>query len=93
MGDSSISNPSNGFENQCLRNNKGFLPSVFSQAVILHVHTLEPSRNILFSTEGVNMNARKTNMLPEHYAKKVIMHHNREFVEKYIYKISDESSK
>ena len=38
------------------------------------------------------MNTRKTNILPERYAKKVIMHHNRKFVDKYIYKVSDESS-
>ena len=48
MGDSYTLNPSNGFENQSLQNKKGFLPSVLSQAVILHVHTLDPSRNMCF---------------------------------------------
>ena len=92
MGDYSMLTPSNGFENQCLQNKKGLLPSVFSQAVILHVQTLEPSRNIYILTAGVNMNTWQTNMLPERYAKKVIMHYIRNFVDKYMYKISDGSS-
>jgi hypothetical protein len=41
----------------------------------------------VFSTGGVNMNDRQTRMLPERYAKRVILHHNIKFVEKYIYKI------
>ena len=42
----------------------------------------------VFSIERVNMNTRKTNMLPERYVEKVIMHHNRKFVEKYKYKLN-----
>ena len=38
------------------------------------------------------MKTRQTNIIPWRYAKKFIMHHNRKFVEKYIYKISGESS-
>jgi hypothetical protein len=41
----------------------------------------------VFSTGRVNMNYRQTRMLPERYAKRVILHHNIKFVEKYIYKI------
>jgi hypothetical protein len=40
-----------------------------------------------FSTGGVNMNDRQTRMLPERYVKRVSLHHNVKFVEKYIYKI------
>ena len=43
----------------------------------------------VFSSAGVNMSTRQTKMLPERYAKKVIIHHNIKFVEKYIYKISE----
>jgi hypothetical protein len=46
----------------------------------------------VFSTAGVNMSTRQTNMLPEHYSKKVSMHHNSKLLEKYIYKISDQNS-
>ena len=48
MGYSSTSNPSNGFKNQTLQKKKYFLPYVFFQAVILHVQTLETSRNLCF---------------------------------------------
>jgi hypothetical protein len=41
----------------------------------------------VFSTGGVNMNDRQTRILPEQYAKRVILQHNIKFVEKYIYKI------
>jgi hypothetical protein len=41
----------------------------------------------VFSTGGVNMNDRQTRMLPERYVKRVSLHHNVKFVEKYIYKI------
>jgi hypothetical protein len=36
---------------------------------------------------GVSMTDRQTRMLPERYTKRVILHHNIKFVEKYIYKI------
>ena len=45
MGDSSTLVSSNIFKNQRLKKKKGFLPSVFFQAVILHFQTLEPSGN------------------------------------------------
>ena len=48
MGDSSTLTPSNGFDNQHLQKKKILLPSVFLQAVILHVQTLDPSRNPCF---------------------------------------------
>ena len=48
MGYSSTSTSSNGFKNQCMQNKKDFLPSLFSQAFILHVQTLEPSINLCF---------------------------------------------
>ena len=48
MEDSSTSTPSNGFKNQSLQNKKGFIHSVFSQAVILYVQTLETSINLCF---------------------------------------------
>jgi hypothetical protein len=44
------------------------------------------------STAGVNMSTRQTYMLPERYAEKVAMHHNNKFVEKDVYKISDQNS-
>jgi hypothetical protein len=43
----------------------------------------------VFSTAGVNMSTRQTNMRPERYAKKAIMHHNNKFAEKHVYTISD----
>jgi hypothetical protein len=89
MGDSSMSTPSNGFESQCLQNKKILLHSVFSLAVILHVQTRGAFQESVCSTTGVNMSTIQTNMLPERYTKKVIMHHNNKFVEKYVYKISD----
>ena len=80
MGDYPMLTPSNGFDNQRLQNKTGFIHSVFSQAFILHVHTLEPSRNLCFWRQELIWTQEKTNMLPEHYAKKVIMHNNRKFV-------------
>ena len=48
MVDSSTSTSSNGFENHNLKKKKGFLPYVLSQDFILHVQTLEASRNMCF---------------------------------------------
>ena len=48
MGYSSTSAPSNIFKNRHLQKIKGLFSSVLSQSVILHVQTLEPSRNICF---------------------------------------------
>jgi hypothetical protein len=45
----------------------------------------------VFSTGGVDTNDRQTRMLPERYAKRVILHHNSKFVKKYIYNIDEDN--